>query len=118
MGALTRMAANPVQKGATIDGFLVGELLHKGGMAALRAVTRPDILMPILMKIPAMLEGRIKALYIVGENPLVTDPDLRHVEAALKKLDVFIVQDIFLTQTAKNATLVLPGHRLPAQGPL
>jgi formate dehydrogenase alpha subunit len=54
-------------------------------------------------------EGKIKALYVVGENPLVTDPDLRHVEAALKKLDVFIVQDIFLTQTAKNATHVLPG---------
>jgi formate dehydrogenase alpha subunit len=53
--------------------------------------------------------GKIKALYVVGENPLVTDPDLRHVESALKKLDVFIVQDIFLTQTAKNATLVLPG---------
>jgi serine/threonine protein kinase len=51
------MALNPIQKGATIDGFLVGELLHKGGMAALRAVTRPDILMPILMKIPTMLEG-------------------------------------------------------------
>jgi formate dehydrogenase alpha subunit len=57
----------------------------------------------------AIDEGKIKALYIVGENPLVTDPDLRHVEAALKKLDIFIVQDIFLTQTAKNATLVLPG---------
>ncbi len=53
--------------------------------------------------------GKIKALYIVGENPLVTDPDLRHVEAALEKLDIFIVQDIFLTQTAKKATLVLPG---------
>jgi predicted molibdopterin-dependent oxidoreductase YjgC len=54
-------------------------------------------------------EGKIKALYVIGENPLVTDPDLHHVEAALKKLDVFIVQDIFLTQTAKNATIVLPG---------
>jgi formate dehydrogenase alpha subunit len=54
-------------------------------------------------------EGKIKALYVVGENPMVTDPDVRHVEAALKKLDVFIVQDIFLTQTAKNATIVLPG---------
>ena len=53
--------------------------------------------------------GRIKALYIIGENPLVTDPDLRHVEAALKKLDVFIVQDIFLTETAKHAGIVLPG---------
>jgi predicted molibdopterin-dependent oxidoreductase YjgC len=53
--------------------------------------------------------GQIKALYIVGENPLVTDPDLRHVEAALKKLDLLIVQDIFLTQTAKHAGIVLPG---------
>jgi serine/threonine protein kinase len=59
------MALNPIQKGATIDGFLVGELLHKGGMAALRAVTRPDILMPILMKIPTMLEGD-DAAAIVG----------------------------------------------------
>jgi formate dehydrogenase alpha subunit len=52
-------------------------------------------------------EGKIKALYVVGENPLVTDPDLRHVESALKKLDIFIVQDIFLTQTAKLADVVL-----------
>jgi len=63
----------------------------------------------ILDMFHAIDEGKIKALYIVGENPLVTDPDLRHVEAALKKLEVFIVQDIFLTQTAKEATLVLPG---------
>jgi formate dehydrogenase alpha subunit len=54
-------------------------------------------------------EGKIKALYVVGENPMVTDPDLHHVEAALKKLEVFIVQDVFLTQTAKLASIVLPG---------
>jgi formate dehydrogenase alpha subunit len=54
-------------------------------------------------------EGKIKALYVVGENPMVTDPDLHHVEAALKKLDVFIVQDVFPTQTAKLAQIVLPG---------
>jgi formate dehydrogenase alpha subunit len=54
-------------------------------------------------------EGKIKALYVVGENPMVSDPDLHHVEAALKKLDVCIVQDIFLTQTARLATIVLPG---------
>lgn len=54
-------------------------------------------------------EGKIKALYVVGENPMITDPDLHHVEAALKKLDIFIVQDIFLTQTAKFADIVLPG---------
>jgi formate dehydrogenase alpha subunit len=58
---------------------------------------------------PAIDDGKIKALYIVGENPMVTDPDLHHVEAALKKLDIFIIQDIFLTQTAKFAHVVLPG---------
>ena len=63
----------------------------------------------ILEMFHAIDEGKIKALYIVGENPLVTDPDLRHVEAALKHLDVFIVQDIFLTQTAKH------GHHRPAR---
>jgi len=63
----------------------------------------------ILDMFHAIEEGKIKALYVIGENPLVTDPDLRHVEAALKHLDVFIVQDIFLTQTAKQATIVLPG---------
>ena len=54
-------------------------------------------------------EGKIKALYVVGENPMVTDPDLHHVEAALKKLEVFICQDVFLTQTAQLAQVVLPG---------
>jgi formate dehydrogenase major subunit len=63
----------------------------------------------ILDMFTAIEAGKIKALYVVGENPLVTDPDLHHVEAALKHLDVFIVQDIFLTQTAKQATIVLPG---------
>jgi predicted molibdopterin-dependent oxidoreductase YjgC len=40
---------------------------------------------------------------------MITDPDLHHVEAALKKLEVFIVQGVFLTQTAKLAQVVLPG---------
>jgi formate dehydrogenase alpha subunit len=61
----------------------------------------------ILDMFHAIDEGKVKALYVVGENPLVTDPDLRHVESALKKLDIFIVQDIFLTQTAKLADVVL-----------
>jgi len=53
-------------------------------------------------------EGRLKALYIMGENPLVTDPDLEHVEKAFKKLELLVVQDIFLTETAKIAHVVLP----------
>jgi len=65
--------------------------------------------MTISDMMPAMEEGKIKALFVVGENPMVTDPDLRHIEKALKNLDILIVQDIFVTQTAKLAHIVLPG---------
>jgi formate dehydrogenase major subunit len=54
-------------------------------------------------------EGKVKALYVMGENPLVSDPDLHHVEKALEKLELLVVQDIFLTETAKLAHVVLPG---------
>jgi formate dehydrogenase major subunit len=53
-------------------------------------------------------KGEIKALYVMGENPMVSDPDLSHVEESLKHLDLLIVQDIFLTETAKLADVVLP----------
>ncbi len=52
-------------------------------------------------------EGKIKALYIIGENPLVSDPDLNHAEKALANLDFLVVQDIFLSDTAKLADVVL-----------
>jgi predicted molibdopterin-dependent oxidoreductase YjgC len=58
--------------------------------------------------IPAAAKGDIKALYIMGENPMVSDPDLKHVEEALKNLDFLVVQDIFLTETAQMADVVLP----------
>jgi len=56
----------------------------------------------------AALEGSIKGMYIMGENPVVTDPDLNHVKNALKNLEFLIVQDLFLTETAKYAHIVLP----------
>lgn len=56
-----------------------------------------------------VLDGKIKALYILGENPMVSDPNLNHVEKALKALDFLVVQDIFLTETAELADVVLPG---------
>ncbi len=54
-------------------------------------------------------EGQIKALVVIGENPMMSDPDLHHVEEALEKLDFLVVQDIFLTETARYADVVLPG---------
>ncbi len=65
------------------------------------------------LTIPAMLEGidtgTVKALYIMGENPVVSDPDVTHVKKALAKTELLIVQDIFLTATAELADVVLPG---------
>jgi formate dehydrogenase alpha subunit len=54
-------------------------------------------------------EGKIKSMYIMGENPLEKYPDKEYVKSALEKLDFTVVQDIFLTQTAKLADIVLPG---------
>ena len=53
-------------------------------------------------------KGAIKGLYIMGENPMISDPDLAHVEASLKHLELLVVQDIFLTETAQMADVVLP----------
>jgi formate dehydrogenase alpha subunit len=52
--------------------------------------------------------GRIKALYIMGENPMLSEPDLLHVASALKKLEFLAVQDIFITETAEFADIILP----------
>lgn len=57
----------------------------------------------------AAAEGKIKAMYIMGENPVVSDPNTKHVREALNKLDFLLVQDIFLTETAELADVVLPG---------
>lgn len=53
--------------------------------------------------------GELKALYIMGENPMVSDPDLKHVQAALEMAEFVVVQDIFPTETAALADVVLPG---------
>jgi len=57
---------------------------------------------------PAAHEGEIKAIYLMGENPSLSDPDSKHVREALKKLEFFVVQDIFLSETAQLADVVLP----------
>ena len=58
--------------------------------------------------VPRALDKSIRALYIVGENPIVSDADISHVRKALENLDFLVVQDIFLTDTAKLADVVLP----------
>ena len=53
--------------------------------------------------------GDLKALFVLGENPMVSDPDINHVRAALEQCEFLVVQDIFPTETAQLADVVLPG---------
>lgn len=57
----------------------------------------------------ASLAGRLKAMYIMGEDPVLTDANANHVRKGLEALDFLVVQDLFLTETAKLADVVLPG---------
>ena len=58
--------------------------------------------------IPKAHDGELKALYVIGENPLVSDPDLNHTEKSIQHLEFLVVQDIFMTETARQAHVVLP----------
>ncbi|WP_414010251.1 formate dehydrogenase subunit alpha [Limnobacter sp.] len=61
----------------------------------------------------AILDGQVRGMYILGENPAMSDPDLNHARKALAALDFLVVQDIFLTETATMADVVLPASAFP-----
>jgi formate dehydrogenase major subunit len=61
----------------------------------------------------AILEGKVGGMYVMGENPAMSDPNLNHARAALAALDHLVVQDLFLTETAHYADVVLPASAFP-----
>ena len=61
----------------------------------------------------AAYDGKIRGMYIMGENPAMSDPDVEHARAAMAKLEHLVVQDIFLTETAYLADVVLPATAWP-----
>src|SRR4051794_39319884 len=77
------MAGHSVASGAVIDGFTVGECVHHGGMATLWSVTRPDLTVPLLMKIPRISEGDDPAAIVGFEMEQMILPRLSgpHVPA-------------------------------------
>src|SRR5207237_2358869 len=61
----------------------------------------------------AIHRGEIHGMYIMGENPAMSDPDVNHARQALAELDWLVVQDIFLTETAGFADVILPASAFP-----
>ncbi len=61
----------------------------------------------------AIHAGQIRGMYIMGENPAMSDPDVSHAREALAKLEHLVVQDLFLTETARYADVVLPASAWP-----
>ncbi len=61
----------------------------------------------------AAYDGKIKGMYVMGENPAMSDPDANHARGGLAKLEMLVVQDIFLTETAYLADVVLPASAWP-----
>ncbi len=89
-----------------VDDFVRKELEDRWGvtgMSGTKGMTATEM-------IPAAIEGTIKAFYIMGENPLVSDPDLAHAKKGFENLDFVVVQDLFMTETAQMADVVLPAR--------
>jgi len=74
---------------------------------AVKIPAKPGLTVTELMH--GVFDGRIKALYILGENPIISDPNTNHVREALEKIEFLVSQDIFLNETAQMAHAVLPG---------
>jgi formate dehydrogenase major subunit len=68
----------------------------------------PEKGLTVIEIMDAIHNGEISSMYIMGENPAMSDPDLDHARAALAKLDHLVVQDIFITETANYADVILP----------
>ena len=78
---------------------------------ARRSIRKPGLTVVEIMN--AACEGKIRGMYIMGENPAMSDPDAHHAREALAALDHLVVQDIFLTETCYLADVILPATAWP-----
>jgi len=81
------------------------------GVPVARLDDKPGL--TVVEVIKGIIAGQVKGMYIMGENPAMSDPDADHAREALAKLDMLVVQDIFLTETAYLADVILPASAFP-----
>ncbi|SES69363.1 formate dehydrogenase subunit alpha [Oceanicella actignis] len=98
----------PDYQSVTDDGVrsAFAEIWGSGDWSAEKGLTVVEIM-------DAIHDGAIRGMYILGENPAMSDPDLSHARAALARLEHLVVQDIFLTETANYADVILPAAAWP-----
>ena len=110
-----RVSAMPADAGENIDFFIQqAQLAEQAKFETLWGTKLdPKPGLTVVEIVEAMYEKKIKGLYIMGENPAMSDPDANHARAAMAKLDHLVVQDIFLTETAYLADVVLPTSAFP-----
>jgi formate dehydrogenase major subunit len=87
--------------------------VHKQFEELWKTPLSPERGLTVVEIINAAYDGKIKGMYIQGENPAMSDPDLDHARAGIAKLEHLVVQDIFLTETAMMADVVLPASAWP-----
>src|SRR5215212_10168346 len=108
------MAKLSIQPGAVIDGFTIGECVHRGGMATLWSATRPDISAPILMKVPRVSEGEDPAAIVSFEMEQMILPRLSgpHVQQCFGTGDfarqAYVVMELIPGQTLYKRLAELP----------
>ncbi|MEW6754779.1 MAG: formate dehydrogenase subunit alpha [Candidatus Latescibacterota bacterium] len=87
----------------------VGDAQVRARFAAAWGVPLPEAAgLTVVEMMRAAAEGRVRGMYLMGENPMMSDPDVNHIREALERLEFLVVQDIFLTETAELADVVLP----------
>ncbi len=96
------------------DYHRVDNAQHRAEIEALWGATLdPQPGLTVVEIMDAVHAGAIRGMYIMGENPAMSDPDVQHARQALAELDMLVVQDIFLTETAYLADVILPASAFP-----
>jgi formate dehydrogenase alpha subunit len=88
---------------------VVDEATQKKFAEAWGSTGSTQVGLTVVEMLNAAEKGNVKALFVLGENPMMTDPDINHVRKCLQSLDLLVVEEIFMSETAEFAHVILPG---------